>query len=256
STIPSQRVMGNLFYRGLRMQAPVYIRDTLTTSTKVVALRQNSIKQGRPASGMVVLEIAVTNQRDETVMHFWRCPMLPCRDPAEDTGRKDDLDIIPNEISDDDLLASLPAWNLKPFSEKVSPRPYKAGDKLLVEARDTVTSAPELVRLTLNMAMTHTDATRSVYDKRLAYGGHTIAVAAAQLARVMPDLVMPLAWYQCDHLAPVFEEDLLQSEVSIGEVKELPQGRLVKLRVGVTACRGDEAETSQVLDWQLAAWLL
>ena len=34
STVPSQRVMGNLFYRGLVLQQPVFIGDTLTTKTK------------------------------------------------------------------------------------------------------------------------------------------------------------------------------------------------------------------------------
>ena len=59
STVPSQRVMGNLFYRGLVFAQPVYVGDTLTTRTKVVALRQNKIHEGRPASGMAVLEVRV-----------------------------------------------------------------------------------------------------------------------------------------------------------------------------------------------------
>ncbi|MDH5737479.1 MAG: acyl dehydratase, partial [Gammaproteobacteria bacterium] len=50
STLPSQRVMGNLFYRGLCFRQPVFIGDTLTTKTRVVALKQNKIREGRPAS--------------------------------------------------------------------------------------------------------------------------------------------------------------------------------------------------------------
>ena len=72
-----------------------------------------------------------------------------------------------------------------------------------------MTLAPELVRMTLNMAMTHTDATRSVYGKRLVYGGHTISIAGSQLARAVPNLVTILAWEKCDHVGPVFEEDIL-----------------------------------------------
>ncbi|MBD3646422.1 MAG: acyl dehydratase, partial [Pseudomonadales bacterium] len=41
STFPSQRVMGTLFYRGLILHLPFSLGDTLTTTTKVVALRQN-----------------------------------------------------------------------------------------------------------------------------------------------------------------------------------------------------------------------
>ena len=38
---------------------PVFIGDTLSTTTKVVGLRQNKSKAGRDATGMVALEIAM-----------------------------------------------------------------------------------------------------------------------------------------------------------------------------------------------------
>ena len=45
-----------------------------------------------------------------------------------------------------------------------------------VEARDTVTSAPEIVRMTLNLAMTHTDAGRGVYKQPTGIrGAHHLA---------------------------------------------------------------------------------
>jgi len=42
TTSPTQRVKGNLFYRGLILHQPVFVGDTLRTSTKIVALKQNS----------------------------------------------------------------------------------------------------------------------------------------------------------------------------------------------------------------------
>ncbi|MFP6655312.1 MAG: hypothetical protein VCB25_06770, partial [Myxococcota bacterium] len=57
TTEPTQRVLDNLFYRGLVLQRPVFIGDSLTTSTKVVARRQNRKKPGRAASGIVALEV-------------------------------------------------------------------------------------------------------------------------------------------------------------------------------------------------------
>ena len=267
STIPSQRVMGNLFYRGLRFHRQVFIGDTLTTRTKVVALRQNSIKPGRAASGMVALEIHVVNQRDETVMLFWRCPMVPCRDPEADTGLQDDFSVMPEAIDHAELLASIPKWDLAAMAKTVAPVDYQEQQIIQVEARDSVTSAPEIVRLTLNMAMTHTDATRSVYGKRLVYGGHTISTAAAQLSRAMPDLAAILAWYKCDHVAPVFEQDILGSVVTIEEIFKLnegqpnhsEQGRMAKIKIEVFADRGIEAPKPEknvaVLDWRLAVLL-
>ena len=136
-------------------------------------------------------------------------------------------------------------------------RDLNPGARFDVEARDTVTAAPELVRLTLNMAMTHTDASRSVYGKRLVYGGHTISMAAAQLSRALPNIVTIVAWHSCDHLAPVFEEDILRSEVTVGEKYPLIEGGLVDLRVEVFAERFDatpdqkDKDEVKVLDWHL-----
>jgi acyl dehydratase len=79
STEVSQQVRANLFYRGLVLRRPVHIGDTLQTTTRVVALRQNRPQPDRPATGMAVLEIVTRNQDDAEVLHFWRCPMLPCR---------------------------------------------------------------------------------------------------------------------------------------------------------------------------------
>ena len=266
STVPSQRVLGNLFYRGLRYHRPVFVGDTLTTDTRVVALRQNAPKPGRAASGMVALKIKVTNQDGATVMLFWRCPMIPCREPDADTGHQNDFTLMPEHIEDEAVAESIPDWNLEPLVAQVGQRTYEPGQTIEVEARDTVTSAPELVRLTLNMAMTHTDAARSVHGERLVYGGHTIALAAAQLSRVMPDLACILAWYKCDHLAPVFEEDMLAGRVTIHHIEAVARGRLARIQIEVFSERGavrppengqdrTPGDSVKVLDWHLAALL-
>ncbi|MFT5100229.1 MAG: 2-methylfumaryl-CoA hydratase [Patiriisocius sp.] len=258
STVPSQRVLGNLFYRGLLLRQPVFVGDTLTTTTKVVALKQNKIKEGRPASGMVALEIHTTNQHGETVVLFWRCPMIPCQDPSANTGHADDFDVMPSEISQQDLLAAIPKWDFAPlFSTPVSSEiQLNLGERVEVEARDTVCLAPELVRLTQNLAMTHTDAERSVYGRRLVYGGHTISMAASLLSRAIPNLVTLLGWYHCDHTAPVFEQDILQVSFAVLEQTPIERASLLKLHVEVLATRGQNAPTNdtniKVLDWNLA----
>jgi acyl dehydratase len=110
-----------------------------------------------------------------------------------------------------------------------------------IEGRDTVTAAPELVRLSLNVAQAHTDAGATAHGRRLAYGGHTIAIAGAQATRALPNLVTIVAWRSCDHLGPVFEGDVLATELTVEAVHE--EG-LVDLRA---LTRTDEKE---VLDWR------
>jgi 2-methylfumaryl-CoA hydratase len=266
TTAPSGRVRGNLFYRGLVLKHPVFIGDTLTTSTKVVARKQNRPKPGRDATGMAVLQVHVENQLGETVLHFWRCPMLPCRDPAADSVANplanDTFDAIPAELDMMAVRASVPPeWRLDVFRESAAGPHFDdivVGTRYIIEAVDTVTCAPELARQTLNLARAHTDAAVSPYGRRLVYGGHTISMASAQLTRALPNLVTLIAWRGCDHRAPVFEGDRLQSEVEVIATHPLPTGGgLVDLRVLVSAERGPDApdpdKRELVLDWHLIA---
>lgn len=270
TTTPTQRVLGNLFYRGLVLQRPVFIGDTLTTTTEVVARRQNRKKPGRDATGIVVLQVHVENQHAKTVLHFWRCPMLPCRDPdageisgsGNGAGATDPFAAIPEELEMDFVRACVPHhWRFDAFRE-VAAGPHFAdietGTRYAIEAADTVTAAPELARLTLNLARAHTDAAASPYGRRLVYGGHTISMAGAQLSRALPNLVTLVAWRGCDHRAPVFEGDRLQTELEVIDTHELESGAgLLDLHVIVTASRGPDAadpgKRECVLDWHLLA---
>jgi len=203
TTYASQHVKGNLFYRGLLLQQPVFVGDTLFTTTRVVGLKQNKAKAGRDATGMVALEMETQNQDGACVLKYWRCPMIPCRDPHAATGHDDDFDWIPERLDLATLLGAVPlSWNisaLDPASFKVPAPALAAGDRVVIEAQDTITCAPELVRLTGNIAFAHTDASRSYLGKRLVYGGHTISIALAQVARALPNIVTMVGWQGCDH---------------------------------------------------------
>ncbi len=259
TTWASQRVKANLFYRGLVLRRPVLLGDTLRTTSRVVALKQNKTKPGRPATGIVALEMTSRNQDDEEVLHFWRCPMLPCRSPDAATGHGDDLTQVGTQLDAGSLQQAIPThWQLDALRSRLPtdvPR-LEPGTCLQIEARDTVTSAPELVRATLNMAMAHTDAKLSYLGERLVYGGHTISIAFAQVTRAIPSLITLLAWESCDHVAPVIENDRLRSEVSVTAIEQLAAGRLLRLHVETFAARGNHEEESKVLDWRLVAWAL
>jgi 2-methylfumaryl-CoA hydratase len=263
TTFASQHVKGNLFYRGLIHKAPVYIGDTLTTLTKVVGLRQNSVKPGRAGTGMVALEMETRNQHGEIVMHYWRCPMIPCRDPDADTGRKDDFDWMPNSFSDDDLTAAMPSdWDLSALQSSITglatPN-FAEGEEVIIAGKDTITCAPELVRLTLNIAYAHSDASRSYLGKRLVYGGHTIALAHQAITRAFPSMLGVIAWQSCDHLGPVLEDDIIGTSFTVSKIREFgAKGRLVELSLKCTATRGpkESRETSEILDWRPYVWTL
>jgi acyl dehydratase len=178
--------------------------------------------------------------------------MIPLRDPEAETGHADDLDQIPSELDPERVRAAVPgSWRLSEMRERIGGRHFDdvaEGSHWEVEGRDTVTGATELVRLTLNLAAAHWDAGSTAHGRRLVYGGHTISVAAAQATRALPNLATIVAWHGCDHLGPVFEGDVLRTELLLASRETLEDGGLVDLQALVWAERdGDE---HQVLDWR------
>ena len=261
STWASQRVKANLFYRGLVLQRPVHLGDTLYTRTRVVGLRQNRLQAGRAATGIVALEMTTTNQHGETVLHFWRCPMIPCRDTNTHTGHADDLDAIGAAVNSEAVRAAVPkhwslerttAWSGRRGGDIATPQSFA------IEARDTITSAPELVRVSLNMAMAHTDSRLSYLGERLVFGGHTIFMCFAQITRALPNLLTMLAWESCDHVAPVVEGDRLRTAFKITDAQPVDAkqggGYLLRIEAECFAARGNPEEENRVLDWKFWAW--
>ena len=257
STHASQNVRANLFYRQLVLLRPVFIGESLETRTQVVALRQNSPRPGRPATGQVLLEIETLNQRGEQILHFWRCPMIPCRDPTVATGHADAMDGIAAAISARQWHHAVPDWDIAALPVGDMPRPLPSANaevqpEVTIEAADTVTCAPELARLTLNMARTHTDAEVAADGRRLVYGGYSISVALAQLSRAIPAAITWLGLGHCDHIAPVYEGDRLYSSFRVDSTMTAPQGILLQLAVQ-TFAKGPDGER-EVLNASPCLW--
>jgi acyl dehydratase len=258
STVLTQRVVANLFYRGLTFRRMPVIGDTLRTRTEVVGLRQTSRRAGRVPRGLAALRITTLDQQGRVVLDFWRCAMLPLRDPSADTGRADDLDrLAAARAAAGQLAAPVAGWRLAALRDATGAPGFDAlvpGASWAVEGGDVVSAAPELARLTLNLAVAHHDRARpGGGGRRLVYGGHTIGVAAAQAARVLPTLATIVAWHDCDHVGPVFEGDTLRSRLELEDREPLPDGGgLAHLRSRVHAI-GADGEPRDVLDWRFVA---
>jgi acyl dehydratase len=254
STLLTQRVIGNLFYRGLALRRAPLLGDTLRTTTEVVALRQNSAKPGRAATGLAVLRVRTVDGEDRPVLDFRRCAMLPLRDPDGETGHKAEIEEDEPPVDAVTLAPVLAGWDLGRYRELVAGPHYEGlelGGTWEVSGGDVVSSAPELARLSLNLASAHHDLAATGRGRRLVYGGHTIGIAASQLNRALPSLVTVIAWHSCDHLGPVFEGDTLRSTVELERLEPLPEGGgLAHLRSRVGADR-EGAEPQPVLDWRL-----
>lgn len=245
STLATQRVRANLFYRRLALLRQPFVGDTLRTTTTVVGLRENTRREGREPTGLAALHMRTLDQEDRPVLDFFRCAMLPLSESAAPTGHADDLDAIGAGLPPVDPAGLVPAWDRSAYDG--GPLAVVPGEGWEVATGDVVSGAPELARLTLNVAAVHHD--RLVADgRRLVYGGHTIAVATSQLLRALPGLVTVLAWESCDHTGPVHEGDTLTTRVTVESVRPAGDWQVLGLRAEVTADR-----ERPVLDWRLSA---
>ncbi len=250
STLVTQRVKANLFYRGLRFHRFPHLGDTISTRTEVVGLKQNSARPGRPRTGLAALRMITIDQDGRTVLDFHRCAMLPLRDDAADTRHADDLSAIGADVPG--LPDPAAEWNVDAWRSAVPGPHFDAAlaGQVLASTADVVSSAPELARLTLNIAETHHDS--RVAGSRLVYGGHTIGLALAQATRLLPNIVAVLGWESCDHIGPVHEGDTLYSELHIETAHETPgRGGTLDLRSLVFAAAADGPDR-QVLDWRFS----
>lgn len=248
STEPSARVLGNLFYRRVLLH-PAHVGTTVRTRTRVHARRRAS---GTRPRGLVELEIEACTPAGDPVASMRRCPLLPVHDDRCDAA-EGTIRAAGDELGLEAAAALVPdAWDLAPLLGLGGSRggDLSPGDRLQVEAVDTVTAAPELARLTLNMAYAHTDGAAGRDGRRLVYGGHVIALALAHVGRAFPALATVLAWRSCDHLAPTFEDERLRTTIEVEDV--LPRaagGTVCGLRVRSEVLRAPGL-AAPVLDWR------
>ena len=100
STLATQHVKANLFYRGLAFYRFPAIGDTLFTRTEVVGLKKNSASRGAP-TGLMALRMTTIDQADRLILDFYRCAMLPLSPDAgtNTTGHADDLSKVGADLA-------------------------------------------------------------------------------------------------------------------------------------------------------------
>lgn len=204
-----------------------------------------------------MLRIKTVDEDERPVLDFSRCAMLPLRDPP--TGVQGDIGEGAADLEPERLYAAVATLDLDRYRAGV-PGPHFAdvpdGWQWQVEGGDVVDGAPALARLTLNVAMAHLDGGSGDHGRRLVYGGHTIALAAAQATRALPALVTILGWHSAHHSAPVFEGDTLRSHIEVERREALPGGGgLLHLRSRVSTSSAAGEEDEKVLDWRYVGLL-
>ena len=181
-TVPdvSLNAVANLGYAEGRWLAPVYPGDTLSSSSEVIGLKENS--NGK--TGVVYVRTRGTNQHGTVVMDYVRWVMV----------RKNNLDapapapVVPQlkPVLDVADLTIPQGLDFSAYNFAQSGEPHRWGDYQIGEQIDhvdgvTIEEAEHMMatRLWQNTAKVHFDATFRPDGQRLIYGGHVISMARA-----------------------------------------------------------------------------
>ena len=238
----SLNAVANLGYAEGRFLLPVYAGDTLTTTSEVIGVKQNS--NGK--TGVVWVRSTGRNQRGEAVLEYVRWVMVRKQDvnaPAPETVIPDlkaglvidDL-VIPEGLDfsnyDFDLAGEPHRW-----------ADYEVGEKIDHVDGVTIEEAEHMIatRLWQNTAKVHFDATNRPDGKRLIYGGHVISMARALSFNGLANAQMIVGINAGAHANPCFAGDTIRVWSEVLDKAKVSDS-IGALRMRLVATKGASAE--------------
>jgi 2-methylfumaryl-CoA hydratase len=256
-TVPdiSLNALANLGYADCRFIRPVYENDTLTATSEVIGLKENS--NGK--TGVVYVRSRGRNQSGDTVLEFIRWVMVRKRDEASPPPNTV-VPELPAAVSIDDLGGAAPPLKMHGYDIALSGSPhrwgdYEAGERIdhadgmTVEESDHMTAA----RLYQNNAKVHFNQfteSKGRFGRRIIYGGHVISLARALSFNGLGNCFHLAAINAGRHVAPLFAGDTVFAWSEIAETAEIPgRSDIGALRIITTAtkdlpCRGFPGRTA------------
>jgi 2-methylfumaryl-CoA hydratase len=225
----SLNAVANLGYADCRVLKPVFPGDSLTATSKVIGLRENSNRK----TGVVYVRSAGRNQHGGTVLEFVRWVMVRKRDEAA-PAPESVIPQLPEKVAPSALGGSVPPLNLAAYQYVLAGssarwRDYAAGERIDHIDGMTIEEAEHQLatRLYQNTARVHFNQhTESAgrFGRRLVYGGHIISLARALSFNGLANAFHIAAINAGRHVAPAFAGDTVYAWSEIIERAEL-QGR-------------------------------
>ncbi len=236
-TVPdiSVNAVANLGYADVRFIQPVFIGDTLSTSSQVIGLRQNS--NGK--SGVVWVHSTAINQHNAPVLSWVRWVMVHKNNldaPAPATT----IPTLPSFVAPENL--NIPSYfSTKNFDNKVTGgqyfwEDYQAGERINHLAGMTINPADHTLatRLYQNNARLHFDdfaMQSSSFGQRLVYGGVVISLCRALSFEGLENTISILAINAGTHANPSFAGDTIYTATEVLDAWELPNKDIGALRL-------------------------
>ncbi|QBX56362.1 MaoC family dehydratase [Nocardioides seonyuensis] len=246
-TVPdiSLNAVANLGYAECRFHRPVATGDTLSTSSEVIGLKENS--NGR--TGVVWVRSTATNQRGETAIDWVRWVMVHKRDAASPAPETVVPELAPHVAPDDLVVPS--GLDFTSYDVAAAGEPHLFGDYEVGERIDhvdgvTLTDPEHMMatRLWQNTAKVHFNTEARPDGNRLIYGGHVISMARALSFNGLANAQLVAAINAGSHVAPAFAGDTVYAWSEVLDKAEVDAPGVGALRLRLVATKGrDESMT-------------
>ena len=252
-TVPdiSVNAIANLGYADIRFIQPLFVGDTISTSSQVIGLKQNS--NGK--SGVVWVRSTATNQNNSPVISWVRWVMVHKNDSSSKTPETVIPELpdhvaanqlhIPDYVETHDEICSVTGgqhlWD-----------DYIVGERLNHAAGMTINDSDHSLatRLYQNNARLHFDAhlmQSTPMGKRLVYGGVVISACRALSYEGLENALTILAINGGSHANPTFAGDTIYTMTEVLDKWALPNrddiGAIRLRMVGIKNMPASELET-------------
>jgi 2-methylfumaryl-CoA hydratase len=240
----------NLGYADVRFLTPVYAGDTLRAETEVIGRRETS----RGDVGIIWVHTRGLNQRDETVLQFYRWAMVNKRDPDTNSGAADSPK-LPPQVSVENLSLP-PELDLSRFDPVVTGgdalwEDYEPGERIMHPQGMTIEDAEHqsATRLYQNTARVHFNELlqkRSRLGRRIIYGGHIISLAHSISYDGLENAIRVLAFNAGTHSNPTVGDDTLFAWTDVLERIDLGRDDAGALRLRLVAVKNLDPNEEEV----------
>jgi len=259
-TVPdvSLNAVANLGYAELRFHQPVLPGDTLSTSSEVIGLKENS--NGK--SGVVYVRSTAVNQRGEVALDWARWVMVHKRNP-EAPAPEAVLPELASVVAAEDLILptglDFASYDFAAAGEPHRWADYEVGEKIDHVDGVTLTDSEhqQATRLWQNTAKVHFNVEARPDGNRLIDGGHIISMARALSFNGLANAQLLSAINAGAHTAPAFAGDTVYAWSEVLDKAETSAPGVGALRLRLVATEGrDESMTLRSEDGKYAPGVL
>ena len=244
-TVPdlSLNAIANLGYADVRFCKPVFEGDTVSASSKIVGLKENS--NGK--TGTVYVKSTGKNQHGEIVLSYYRWLMMRKKKSGMIDSFQNTVPDLPEKVEtkDFDVIDSLKfnSWSSEITGSNFYFDDYNIGEEIDHLDGQTIEEAEHQLatRLYQNNARVHFNhhiEKDGRFGKRIIYGGYIISLARAISCNGLANAFKVVAIHSGKHSSPTFSGDTIYAWSKILE-KEKINDKVGTLKIRTLASKNN-----------------